>query len=432
MNRRSFLKKGGLGAIALPITLNGISFNSIANNAFIKALSAVSAQNRILVVIQLNGGNDGLNMVIPTAAYQHLSLDSSAGGRKSILIPETSVLNFYHGGVQQHSGTGLHPAMSGISTLFQQGQLGVVQGVGYPNPSFSHFRATDIVLSGSDSNVYEDTGWIGRYLDHQHPNYASNPPLNPLAITIGAIGSNVYDSTAMNMGIAVQDSQSTGFISGNVDVAPDSLYGYELQHIRNIAQQSSKYSSAISTAYSNGSNSVQYPANNPLANQLKTVARLIKGDLNSNFYMVNMGSFDTHDGQVNSSSPLSGWHANLLTQLSEAMLAFQSDLAAMSNSLGQLDEQVLGLTISEFGRTIKSNSTFGTDHGTTAPMLLFGKDVEPHILGSNPSVWDSAKNEMRSDLNMQFDFRSIYASILHQWFNLPKTVVDSLFNKNFL
>ncbi len=431
MNRRHFLKQGGLGALGLPVVLNGISFNSLANSKLMQALSAVTATDRILVLIQLHGGNDGLNMVIPTSEYSYLSQSSNSGGRADILIDENAVLQFMYNGVQQHAGTGLHPAMQALSNLYTDGHLGIIQGVGYPNPSFSHFRATDIVLSGSDSNVYEDTGWIGRYLNNEHPNYATTPPADPLAITIGAIGSNVYNGPDMNMGIAVQNSQTTGYLSGNVDIAPNNLYGYELTHIRNIAQQSNTYATAISNAYNNGGNVATYPANNPLAQQLQTVARLIKGDLGSNFYMVNMGSFDTHDGQVNASDPTTGWHANLLGQLSEAIAAFMTDLGSMSNSVGAMDERVLGLTVSEFGRTINANGNHGTDHGTTAPMLLFGKHVNPDILGSNPTIWDASQGAIKDDLDMQFDFRSVYGSIFHQWFNLSTPVVDSLLNKSF-
>jgi len=431
MKRRSFLKNTGISAIGLPVMLNGISFNSLANAPFIKALQSTASSGKILVLIQLNGGNDGLNMVIPVGEYSHLSKSNSEGGRSNILVDENDVVDFVYGGVQQHVGTGLHPSMTGLADMFANGHLNVLQGVGYPNPSFSHFRATDIWMSGSDSGVYEQSGWVGRYLEHEHPSYSTSLPSDPLAITIGAVSSSVYDTGDINMGIAVQNSQSTGYFSGNTDVAPNSLYGFELEHIRTVAQQSNSFATAISDAYTKGSNVATYPDNNSLAAQLKTVARLIKGDLETNFYMVNMGSFDTHDGQVNAGDTKTGWHANMLGNLSEAMHAFMADLSSMSNSFGPMEDQVLGLTVSEFGRTIKSNSTNGTDHGTTAPMFLFGKEAKPLVVGSNPEIWDASAGKIKSDLAMQLDFRSVYASILHQWFGMATTDVDTLFGKIF-
>tara|TARA_R110001592_G_scaffold363221_3_gene681611 strand:+ start:4699 stop:6345 length:1647 start_codon:yes stop_codon:yes gene_type:complete len=431
MKRRNFLKTTSLSALSIPIVLNGLPFTSLANSPFYKALGNAAYPDRVMVLIQLNGGNDGLNTVIPIEMYPHLTKSNSQGGRSNILVDENDVLKLMYNSIDQSPGTGLHPAMSALSNLFTNGQLNVMQGVGYPNPSFSHFRATDIWLSGSDSNTYEQTGWAGRFLDHEHPNYLTTPPANPLAITIGSISSNAYKGTQLNMGMAVQNPTASGYFSGNIDTAPNSIYGYELEHIRKIAQQSNDYAASLATAYANGQNVATYPSNNSLADQLKTVARLISGDLGTNFYMVNMGSFDTHNDQVNSGDTKTGWHANQLQQLAEAINAFQTDLNSMTNSYGAMQNQVFGMTFSEFGRTIKSNNTNGTDHGTTAPMFLFGNKINPTVLGKNPEVWDSAQGQMKSDLDMQFDFRSIYATALYQWFGLNKGDVDSLFGKTF-
>lgn len=431
MKRRNFLKTTSLSALSLPIVLNGLPFNSVANSPFYKAMGSAAHPDRVMVLIQLNGGNDGLNTVIPVEMYPHLSRSNSQGGRSNILVDENDVLKLMYNSIDQAPGTGLHPSMSALSNLFANGQLNVMQGVGYPNPSFSHFRATDIWLSGSDANVYDQTGWAGRFLDHEHPNYLSSPPTDPLAITIGSISSNAFKGKDLNLGMAVQDPAATGYFSGNIDTAPNSIYGYELEHIRTIAQQSNDYAASLATAYANGQNVATYPDNNALANQLKTVARLISGDLGTNFYMVNMGSFDTHNDQVNGSDTKTGWHANQLQQLAEAINAFQTDLNSMTNSYGDMKDQVFGMTFSEFGRTIKSNNTNGTDHGTTAPMFLFGNKINPSVLGKNPEVWDSTQNQMKNDLDMQFDFRSIYATALHQWFGLDKADVDALFGKTF-
>ena len=430
MKRRNFIKNTGLGAISIPF-LNGISFQSLAASPFQKLLTTVSNPDRILVVVQMNGGNDGLNTLIPISEYSHLSQSNSNGGRSNILIDENEVLKLVYNSVNQHPGTGLHPAMTGFSNLFSNGQLAVLQGVGYPNPSFSHFRATDIWLSGSDSNVYWDTGWAGRFIEHEHPNYSSNLPQDPVAITVGAISSTAYNGSEQNMGLAVQDPTSTGYFSGNTDVAPNSLYGYELENIRKVIQQSDDFSNRLTTAFNNGSNVANYPTDNALAQQLKTVARLIKGDLQSNFYLVNIGSFDTHDSQVNNGDVKTGWHADNLGKLADAINIFMQDINSMSNANGLMGDQVLGLTFSEFGRTIKSNDTSGTDHGTTGPMFMFGNHVQTSVIGENPSIYDNANNRIKSDLDMQFDFRSVYASIFHEWFGMNKTDIDGLFGKTF-
>lgn len=431
MKRRNFLKTTGLSALSLPIVLNGIPFSSVANSSFYKAMGNAAYPDRVMVLIQLNGGNDGLNTVIPISMYPHLSKSNSQGGRSNLLVDENDVLKMMYNSIDHSPGTGLHPSMTALSNLFNQGKLNVIQGVGYPNPSFSHFRATDIWLSGSDANQYEQTGWAGRFLDHEHPNYLTSLPSDPLAITIGSISSNAFKGKDLNMGMAVNDPSASGYFSGNTDTAPNSLYGYELEHIRTVAQQSNNFASSLATAFANGTNVATYPTNNSLANQLKTVARLINGDLGTNFYMVNMGSFDMHNDQVNANDPKTGWHANQLQQLSEAIQAFQTDLSSMTNSYGAMEDQVFGMTFSEFGRTIKSNNTNGTDHGTTAPMFLFGNKINPTVLGKNPEVWDASQGKMKSDLDLQFDYRSLYATAIHQWFGLDKGDVDGLFGKTF-
>ena len=208
--------------------------------------------------------------------------------------------------------------------------------------------------------------------------------------------------------------------------SPSSKAGKELDYIRQVAGQSNEYGQAVKTAGEKGNNkSTKYPdqGNNRLADQLKIVAQLISGGLKTRIFVVNINGFDTHAGQVPTTGGTeTGNHANLLGQLSEAIDAFQDDVELLG-----LKDRVLGMTYSEFGRRIMANFSSGTDHGAAAPMFLFGTNVKPGILGKNPTIAD--KVEVNDNLPMQYDFRSVYASVLKDWFCLEDTEVDSVMTK---
>jgi len=429
MKRRDFIRNAGV-AMSAPLLLNGLSVRSLASSPFLNSVYSL-ANNRVIVIIQMQGGNDGLNMILPIDKYAHLSQTGSNGGRAEILVPDIAGLKFLRGGIDQYTNTRFHPAMSGLASLYSMDKLCVVQGVGYQNQSFSHFRSTDIWMSGSDPSVVDDSGWIGRKLDADYPNYLTNLPIHPLALNIGSVSPNLFMGNGHNLGIAVQNPTSGGNLSSNnIDTAPNNIYGYELDYTREVLLQTNSFFSVVQGCYSNGTNIAAYPATS-LAQQLKTVARLLNGGLETRFFMVNVGSFDTHDTQVDPADTKNGWHATLLKTLSEAITAFQSDIAQLSDNYGVIEDRVLGMTFSEFGRTIKANTTYGTDHGTSAPLMIFGQDVNPIILGANPEVYDSSTSKIKSDLEVQFDFRSIYASVLHQWMELPVSEVNSLLYQNF-
>lgn len=416
MKRRSFLKKSAL-ATSLPIMLGGIPINAISKSASLKALTGMATElDRVLVLIQLNGGNDGLNTVIPIDQYANLS-----AVRNNIVIPETSILPLT-------TETGLHPAMTGMQSLYTENKLAVVQSVGYPDPNFSHFRSTDIWTSASPSNEVYETGWMGRYLDSEYPGYPDGYPNpdnpDPLAITVGALVSPTCQGMTANLGIAIQDPDAFNqLLTGGVDTAPNTPYGHELTFLRQTILQTNLYIETIKDASAAGMNqSSLYPMEreNPLADQLKIVARLIHGGLQTRLYIVTLGGFDTHANQVEMGDPLTGQHNRLLTYLSQAVTAFQDDLELMS-----IDERVMGMTFSEFGRRIGSNGSFGTDHGAAAPLMLFGTKVNGQLYGSNPII--PAVVNPEDSLPMQYDFRSIYGSVLMDWFCVEEDTV-----KNFL
>ncbi|MBU3675641.1 MAG: DUF1501 domain-containing protein, partial [Chitinophagaceae bacterium] len=344
MKRRDFLKLSS--AATLAYSMNGIPIHAYGENGLMKTQNS---NGKILVIIQMSGGNDGLNTIIPLDKYSELS-----NARSNILIDPQAVLT-----LNGQPNTGLHPAMTGLQQMFNDGKVNIVQGVSYPDPNFSHFRATDIFFSASDSNVYEETGWIGRYIDSQFPGAPQAYPdpnfTSPLSIQIGTSVSSLFTGANGLNGLAVSNISSFyQIMSGQVDPAPNTPAGHELTYIRFISQQTQAYTQAIQIAANSGNNLATYPANNYLADQLKIVARLISGGLQTPVYMVNIGGFDTHDNQVDQMDHSIGQHAKLLKNLSDAIAAFQDDLTQLGK-----DDLVTGCTLTEFGRRIKSNGSGG-------------------------------------------------------------------------
>ena len=249
------------------------------------------------------------------------------------MIPQNQVLSLANTTV-----TGLHPAMTGIRDMYNNGLVNIVQGVGYPDPNFSHFRATDIWMSGSDSNQYIHTGWVGRFLDEKYPNFPNGYPSatmpDPLAIQIGSGVSSLLQGGNVNLGHAISTIDSFyNIVNGTVDPAPNTPAGHELKFIRYIKQQTEVYTNIIKNAAQKAQNkSPLWPTTgNRLADQLKIVSRLIAGGLKTPIYIVNLGGFDTHSQQTDSSDPTKGNHANLLGFLSEAVNAFFDDCTILDN-----------------------------------------------------------------------------------------------------
>jgi uncharacterized protein (DUF1501 family) len=420
MKRRKFLQ------LVVPATvLPGIlkPFHVLAeNNMLFDSLLRSVDDDKVLVVIYMNGGNDGLNTVIPLDQYGNLT-----SARSNILINAGQVLKL--DGVTE---TGLHPSMTGMQSMFNNKKLQIIQSVGYPSPNFSHFRSTDIWTSASDSSQVIDTGWMGRFLDNQYPGFPANYPNSsmpdPLSIQIGASLPLIFQSNSANLSMVVSSPSIFNNTSTNqLDPAPNTPAGDELAYLRLIASQTKSYAKAIQTAYGNVTTQYSgYPAQgvNYLADILKVVARLIKGGLKTKIYSVSIGGFDTHSAQSVSGATSTGTHANLLTMLSQAVSAFQADVEYLG-----IDKRVLGMTFSEFGRRIISNSSLGTDHGAAGPMFVFGTAVKGGILGTNPIIPSTVTSE--DNIPMQYDFRSVYSTVLKDWFCLPQTDVDSVMLKNF-
>ena len=420
MRRRDFLKYTVPPAAATAM-LGNIPVRAIGmESPLIRALmESPNDTDHVLVLVQMNGGNDGLNMVIPIDNYS-----SYQAARSNVAIPQNRILS-----LTGNSRAGLHPSMTGIRTLFNEGKAAVVQAVGYPQPDFSHFRATDIWMSASDSDQYVNSGWAGRYLDDQYPGFPNgypNPSMtDPLGIQIGSVTSLTFQGPQVSMGMSISDPVNFyNLINGIQDPAPGSPAGFELTYIRTVARQTQQYADVIKTAAQRVTSQAIYPTNNPLADQLKIVARLVKGGLRTRVYMVSIGGFDTHSTQVNQTDTTTGAHATLLQRVSDAVKAFMDDLKFLG-----VQKRVYGMTFSEFGRRIKSNSSLGTDHGAAAPVILFGEYVAGGVVGNNPAL--PANANVNDNVPMQYDFRSVYASILSNWFCVDNTTLQTVMLKNF-
>ncbi len=418
MKRRTFLRNTG---VLIPSLIGGLSVKAFgAESLLMQGLFMPTTEtDHVLVIIQLSGGNDGLNTVIPLEYFENY-----IKARNNIYIPQQTVLP-----LSGTDKTGLHPAMTGMQRLFNDGKMKIIHSVGYPQPNFSHFRATDIWMSASDSNAVVNSGWAGRYLNYEYPNFPNGYPnasaRDPLAIQIGSTTSFTLQGPAVSMGMSISNTSNFyNLINGVQDPAPDTPAGKELKFVRMVSQQTQQYATVIKDAASKVTQQVTYPTNNSLADQLKIVARLISGGLQTRVYMVNYGGFDTHSAQVNNTDNTTGNHANLLKNVSDAVKAFQDDLAFQ-----KVEERVVGMTFSEFGRRIKSNGSTGTDHGSAAPMFVFGKNVTGGVLGDTPNI--AATVSVNDNLPFQYDFRSVYATLLSNWLCVDNHDLQQIMLKNF-
>ncbi len=418
MKRRKFLQYTAASA-AVPFLFQGQWINTMANSSVLDVLSSYNP-NRKLVLIQLDGGNDGLNMVIPISQYDNL-----ANARRNILVDQSQILKL-------NDETGLHPSMPELTKLYNEGKVQIIQGVGYPNPNLSHFRSKDILISASDSNTIISSGWAGRMLSKQYPDYPTGFPNekqpHPIALTIGSTSSAVCQSDLANYSAVLKSLSSTYTNNSENGNYPETPFGNELRFVTNMMEQTESYLAVIKAAAAKAKNlSTLYPAagSNSLADQLKIVANLIAGGLQTQIYVVSLGGWDTHSLQVSSEADkLTGSQPTLFSKVSKAIAAFEDDLKLMSKA-----DEVIGFVYTEFGRRIKSNDSLGTDHGTTWPAILFGSKINPGLIGKNPVIPVAATKS--DNLALQNDFRSIYSGLYKQWFGLDELETSLLLGKSF-
>ncbi len=412
MNRKQFLQQLGLITAGTSVGLGSIPMTAFAHNPV--GLTIEGTNGKILVMVQLAGGNDGLNTVIP---YQN---DTYYTKRPDIGIKADQVLRL-------NSQIGLNPGLTAFKELYDNGKMTVVQNVGYDKPNRSHFRATDIWLSGSDAAEVLDEGWAGRYLAKLYPSFPLQTPPEPAAIQLGSVESMILKTNVGSFGTVFESPDNFATLvkgsSADTDPLPDTFAGEEVKYMRQVAAQSIQYSDIIKKKADAGKNQVTYPTSN-LANQLKIVANLISGGLQTPVYLTTIGGFDTHANQVQSGSTGTGYHANLLKTVADAIAAFQKDLDKQGNA-----NKVTVMTFSEFGRRVNQNGTLGTDHGTCAPLFVVGNSVRGGVLGKNPNLNALDNN---GDLIYQFDYRQIYASVLQDHLGVDNQAIKNIMvNKDF-
>ena len=399
-SRRDFMKNLGLAALGTPFMLGGTPISAFNAAPLLAGLNATDC-GRILVLIRLKGGNDGLNTLIPRGNDEYYNI------RPSLAIQENNLWAL-------SDEFGMHNATQDLQSFWQDGKMKVIHNVGYPDQNYSHFRSSDIWASASDSETEDSTGWIGRLMDVNFPSFIEAPPVIPPALQIGVQTNQVFRGYSNNMALSI--SNPTEFYqiaqegelydtSGLGDCAPEQ----ELNFVRQTANSAFRYSESIRDAYNSGANQSTYP-DNYLAEQMAIVARLIKGNLGTKVYMVSLGGFDTHADQDDD-------HAQLLQYLGSSIKAFFDDLSADG-----LDQNVLGMTFSEFGRTIFENASDGTDHGTGGPMFLFGPDsLGSDFIGTPPDLVNPGPY---GDPEFSVDFRSVYGTVLQDWLCVDPTVTD--------
>ena len=415
MERRQFLhdlSHIAAGSLFIPNFLHALNLdagNSILNNT--------SNQGNILVLVKLSGGNDGLNTLIPLNQFGNLNQV-----RPHVILPENSLINL------GSNDLGLHPELTNFKSLFEEDRLKIIQNVGYDTPDFSHFRSMDIWESGSTSNEYLTSGWIGRYLEQLHTQYPVGYPNSdfphPLAIEIGVNSLLTTGVNSFTSFVTRDPSQFFEIINEFNNIYDTSTnYGTKLDYIQLVAQQSNVYGEILKNTYNENQSPISY-GNSNLDNQFDIITRMIKGSLNTRIYMVELGGFDTHDTQVDTSDTTQGVHANLLRQLNNSIGTFMQNMDAIGRS-----DDVLVMTYSEFGRTIVSNGSNGTDHGTAAPLFIFGNKVDPAILGSNPNIPSNAV--WQDNLAVEYDFKQVYSSIINQWLSVGQNLDQNIFTNTY-
>lgn len=393
--RREFLAYGARGVGLLAFSRFAPGF--LVESAYAQA-PAPEKDRTILVLVQLAGGNDGLNTVVPFADpnYRRLRPNLGLGPDQLLKINESLALN---------------RACAALHELLQDGKLGIVQNVGYPNPNRSHFRSTEIWETGSDSNEFLPTGWLGRYFD----NACSGTPRggDPCGVNLSNEVPQSFLSAQQHPTFSLpagrnrrQQSEHLALLEQMVQTPAGHADHDNAGYLRHTMMDALVTEKKFQKVLVNYQTKAAYPGT-PFAGSLRNVTALIAAGTATRVYYVSLGGFDTHNNQANA-------HANLLRQLSEGLAAFQSDLEAK-----RLDGQVLTMTFSEFGRRPSENESRGTDHGTAAPLFVLGSRLKPGLHGTAPSL-DVARNQ---DLLYSTDFRAVYSTVLDQWLGCKSSAI---------
>ncbi len=399
-NRRSFLQTLGLGGAGATLMMNGIPMAFGQPTPLSTALGE-SVSERVLLIVRLQGGNDGLNTIVPIYDY-----DNYANARPTLKHEMVDIHKLSHEfGVPKY----LQPS---IEPIWEGGCMKVVHGTGYENQNLSHFTGTDNISKGTDDELVE-TGVYGRYFESIYPDFLLNLPEAPPAVQIGGVGDIIFTGNESNFAFTIANTRQLERIASdgtlfNVADIPDCTKGSQLKFVRGVMNTTLKYSKVIKEAAATQANTVEFPDSN-LGSALSIISKTIKAGMGTSVYMVNLNGFDTHANQPEK-------HEELLTNITESIMAFYSDLEPSGR-----DRDVLTMTISEFGRRVRENGSNGTDHGTAAPMLLFGPSLNGNgFIGEHPSLTDLN----RGNLKYTQDFINVYGTIMQEWLCIDPSVIN--------
>ena len=400
-NRRSFLQTLGLGGAGATLMVNGIPMAYGQPTALTKALGE-SNSDRVLLIIRLQGGNDGLNTIVPIYDY-----DSYANYRPTLkhemadiykLSPEFGIPSYLQ---------------DSLEAIWEGGCMKVVHGTGYENMNLSHFTGTDNFSRGTDDEDVE-TGIYGNYFEDLYPDFLLNLPDAPPALQIGGLGDIMFKGTESNYAFTIANTRQLERIASegnlyNVTDVPDCTRGSQLRYVRGVLNTTLKYSGVIKDAAATQTNTVEFPDTN-LGRALSIISKTVKAGMGTCVYMVNLNGFDTHANQPDR-------HQELLTNISESVQAFYKDLAPSGR-----DRDVLTMTMSEFGRRVRENGSNGTDHGTAAPMLLFGPALNGNgFVGEHPSMTNLVRG---GNLQYTQDFINVYGTVMQEWLCIDQSVIN--------
>jgi uncharacterized protein (DUF1501 family) len=425
-SRRQFMHRGAAllaAAGTVPLFVDRTVMAMVKPDDLLRTQQDSGKDGKILVIIQLSGGNDGLNTVVPYAD------DAYYRARPAIAKPRDQVLKL-------NDYVGLNPNLAPLKSLFDNGEMTLIQGVGYPNPNRSHFRSMDIWHTAISEEERTTSGWLGRYFDNTC--MGNDPKAGAQSGTIDAtLGVSMGETAPLAMQgeyfktLAFERAESfryQGQSAGNYlklnqpdeaqtatpvqaqrprpgqknAVEPAVTEEDQVEFLSRTAMDAQMASDRIRSAVGNHNPTAQYPQGE-FGQGLRTVAAMIRGELPTRVYYVQLGGFDTHANQ-------NGRHDNLMQQLAQGVSALMADLKEQ-----KLAERVMVMTFSEFGRRVAQNASGGTDHGAAAPMFLFGQRLTQGVVGKHPSLTDLDSG----DLKFAVDFRSVYASLLQDWLDTP-------------
>ncbi len=429
-NRRQFLLTGGIAGLGT-ILLGGLPVSPLFSGSLSAPLS-LNGGDSILVLLKMFGGNDGLNMVFPhsdsAGRTEYLNYRPNLSHKFGTDYDNNTVLAGFGA-----SDFALPSTMASLMPMWNEGNMAILHNVGYPDQDYSHFSSIDNWSSAADNifDVRYKSGYMGRYLEQEFPVFSETPPTVPPALRIGYNSELIFKSKNNQQFELVFNDPNEFYRLAQygklypTDGLSDCPSGKEVEFLRQLTNNSLRYSQSVTQAYNSTSNKVNYPSNTTsrLAEQLKIVARLIKGNLGTRVYMVYMDGFDTHADQK-------AYHSGLLRNIADSVSAFFNDLKA-----DNMADKVCMMNFSEFGRTIRENGSNGTDHGNMSPMMVFGPGVKGGFYGSpinlNDATLKAGDTRVYFEKQSSLDFRIMYASVMEQWLCMDRELVDFSLGSNY-